>query len=626
MASTDPPATPTADLTATGGNGSSPPASPSESGRRSRTTVEFRIHGIGNQLPWHALGEPRTIPAIARDDADGIPTDSADPVGNQPDRFIMSFSPPEHTRHLWLINWARTSRRTARFSWFLAIPMTMVNVAGYMRPEGKNAPGRRLVPFSVHVVAGLMSVAVVVWLAVLAETVLKHAGGWQPWVVLLRIVATAAVLGAWRALRGHRPIRRSLAAVVALWFVWLYTWPFDVAEVLPWQPSAWPLVYWFVVAVTGLGVTVGIWGRWKYGETKAPLGAVAIHSVITLLVTLVLLTRPVRWTAPDWLPSWATVPPPARAACHTAVRFVPGWVCGPRVDVVMSVVVLSLGTAVALAGLLLVAHARTPALGRTPNLAGAALLLVLGPLLLHTVASVSRVSLDWLLSYVDHLVRYVSPGTAWPNPIAFRLVTPTDVQGRFVYGIDIVVLLMVAFVVAMTFTGYLVGRAHLGATAPSEGASLPHRIVQGLPAILAPTLGSGLIAFVLLAVGLALVTDESPPLPAWAALLVALLVQAAAFFVALLYSGRLARARDVLSRIADVAGFWPVTYTHSQGPRTVPMSCAASSMRSTGRVRTGQWSSGTAKDQCSPHAWSVACTKRPRSSRPRSDSSRAGAR
>jgi hypothetical protein len=37
-------------------------------------------------------------------------------------------------------------------------------------------------------------------------------------------------------------------------------------------------------------------------------------------------------------------------------------------------------------------------------------------------------------------------------------------------------------------------------------------------------------------------------------------VQAAALFIALQYSGRLAKAGDLLARVADVAGFWPVIY------------------------------------------------------------------
>lgn len=335
----------------------------------------------------------------------------------------------------------------------------------------------------------------------------------------------------------------------------------DAVHRVPWELSWWPRAYLVAAAAVGLAATAAGWLRWKFGVTKAPIGVVAAHSIITALATLLVLSRPVRWTPPDWLPGWAVVPTPGPAACDTAAYFEPGWVCGERVDLVSTVVVLSVATAVVMAVLLLLAHLRTPPTDRTPNLPGAALLLVLGPLLLHTLASVTRVSIDWLLSYVGYLVRFVSREAGWPNPIAFRVLTPSDVAGRFVYGIDIVVLLLVAFAAAVGLASYAVVRTHLGANPVVAGESRPHRIVQGLPTTLAPSLLAGLVAFAVAAsYGLARASDESSPLPGWAALFVVLLVQGAALFVALLYSGRLARARDVLSRIADVAGFWPVTF------------------------------------------------------------------
>lgn len=150
------------------------------------STVEFRIHGIGNHSPWSALGRPRRAGEGAYGGQSAAAVDASEvhsPALLANDGFVNSFSAPVVDEPLWLLNWARTSRRIASFAWFLAIPMTMVNVAGHMRSPERDDGGRLprgTVAASVHLAAVLVTVAVLTWVIVLAETVLKHMGGWGP--------------------------------------------------------------------------------------------------------------------------------------------------------------------------------------------------------------------------------------------------------------------------------------------------------------------------------------------------------------------------------------------------------------------------------------------------------------
>lgn len=79
--------------------------------------LEIRVHGIGDHDAWSALGSAPLA------DVPGGP--KADVT-----------CPPILPKHrLWLINWSRRSRRAAGLLWYVALPFSLVNVAGYMEPH-----------------------------------------------------------------------------------------------------------------------------------------------------------------------------------------------------------------------------------------------------------------------------------------------------------------------------------------------------------------------------------------------------------------------------------------------------------------------------------------------------------
>ncbi|MFB8138040.1 hypothetical protein [Streptomyces parvus] len=118
------------------------------------SSIEIRVHGVGDHGPLSALGSVGLEPSA------------------QTVKGIESYRKPEIPAHdLALVNWSRTSRGVAGFFWYLAIPFTLLNVVGYMKPAG----GRRAWYTSVTRTAGVLATAVLTaWLIVIAETVLEY--------------------------------------------------------------------------------------------------------------------------------------------------------------------------------------------------------------------------------------------------------------------------------------------------------------------------------------------------------------------------------------------------------------------------------------------------------------------
>lgn len=75
--------------------------------------IEIRVHGVGDQSGYRALGDPK---------------------GTALNGWVELRRPPVLPAHpLKLINWWRANRkRTGRIWWYLAFPFTLVNVAGRM--------------------------------------------------------------------------------------------------------------------------------------------------------------------------------------------------------------------------------------------------------------------------------------------------------------------------------------------------------------------------------------------------------------------------------------------------------------------------------------------------------------
>ena len=125
--------------------------------------IELRVHGIGDHDDWSELGTPRLV-------KDGSPRG---PDVAEPPRL------PGHP--LLLINWSRTSRKRTSWKWYLALPFTLVNAAGYMCQSSTadkvgttSGPAERQVRFVTVVTGLLLTVITYVWLVAIVETIARR--------------------------------------------------------------------------------------------------------------------------------------------------------------------------------------------------------------------------------------------------------------------------------------------------------------------------------------------------------------------------------------------------------------------------------------------------------------------
>ncbi|MFD6891145.1 hypothetical protein [Streptomyces sp. NPDC059957] len=118
--------------------------------------IEIRVHGVGDHGPLSALGSVGLEPSA------------------QPIEGIESYQKPQIPAHdLALVNWSRTSRGVAGFLWYLAIPFTLLNVVGYMKPAERQRGW-----YTVARLAGMLATVVLTaWLIVIMETVLEYVPG-----------------------------------------------------------------------------------------------------------------------------------------------------------------------------------------------------------------------------------------------------------------------------------------------------------------------------------------------------------------------------------------------------------------------------------------------------------------
>lgn len=114
--------------------------------------VEIRVHGIGNKELLDALGHPlfeRLNPACE-----------------------VATSPPVPSHRVRIVNWARSNTEfTKGFFWYIALPFTLINVVGYMRPPlGK----RYSFPICGALAGMVLTAAQVGWGVLLVETVVAY--------------------------------------------------------------------------------------------------------------------------------------------------------------------------------------------------------------------------------------------------------------------------------------------------------------------------------------------------------------------------------------------------------------------------------------------------------------------
>jgi hypothetical protein len=183
--------------------------------------VEVRVHGIGSHPPSAALGSlseevgatPNGAPASSGGDSQ---------TGTLPRRLGGQYLPPKipSGHDLVLTNWSRTSRSVARFLWYIALPITLVNVAARMRPNwrssGADDPSGELnagrsamlrlcggaVIVSAHAIAIALTILFVMWTTATLETIFLFTvhpindgsfGSWLPLIAAAILIASVLI-------------------------------------------------------------------------------------------------------------------------------------------------------------------------------------------------------------------------------------------------------------------------------------------------------------------------------------------------------------------------------------------------------------------------------------------------
>lgn len=88
-------------------------------------------------------------------------------LGVKDDDAALVTAPMPKGRSLWLVAWTRSSRTRNSFTWYLGLAFTLCNTAGHMRPPGR---GGALVNLAAGVFGSLLTVGAFLWSVVAAET------------------------------------------------------------------------------------------------------------------------------------------------------------------------------------------------------------------------------------------------------------------------------------------------------------------------------------------------------------------------------------------------------------------------------------------------------------------------
>ena len=478
-----------------------------------RTAVEFRVHGIGDHDDWSELGSPTLL-------VDGAP------------RHADIAEPPELPGHdLLLVNWARTSRRRSGWLWYLALPYTLVNAAGYMR-RPKADPDfvrvERQVRTTSVVVGVLLSVLTYVWSVAIVETIARRS--FLP-VTSTRIAGTEIAYGVGVLLVLVMLIRRTRpGARTAAWIVW------------------------------------------------TNVAAVAAATVAAILV------RPAHLRTASWVPDLFTTHGPSERFRPVAVgEPSPSFVIRvrngeivPYLDALTTVSIAAIAITVLLA---LVMIGRSLFLSKAERawsaVWGSVLALVSGVVLMVSAASSLRLFVDNFVFYLSNHRLLPWGGPLRSAPYDARVMLPPlnrEYATNDDYIIDLLAIIgilgAVAFVVALLLANLLpfgAGRPRFAGRTTKKAdpekakpAAVWHRnLVLTLPHTLAPAFG---LATLLALAGLYFVEREvdhgSPRSWLWT---VAAVQAASVWTVLVIVAGRsIDWIKKPFSMFADLVGFWPV--------------------------------------------------------------------
>lgn len=193
---------------------------------RPTRAAEIRVHGIGNHQPFSALGSPVNVR--------GMPV-----RGGRATEVVREDS---QTRHqIWFVAWTRTARAINGISWYLAVPFTLSNTAGHMRPQAERpAGGHRTI---VILFGLLLTLGAYLWTVTLAETVAYRL---FPESDITKVAPLAVVTAAWVAGFWFRHFGGGLRRQMLK------------REKYPEIKSPHPLVLWHMFLVVGTAVFIGV--------------------------------------------------------------------------------------------------------------------------------------------------------------------------------------------------------------------------------------------------------------------------------------------------------------------------------------------------------------------------------
>lgn len=505
--------------------------------------VEIRVHGIGDHNNWSSLGSARDLVNGQRREREK--------KGWAPETAL----PPELPDHeLWLINWSRTSRRHLRWLWYVALPYTLVNVAGYMLPrrwQGDSEPdgrrssvGTRFQRGAVSFVGLLLTLCTFVWSVALLETIARRIFTLttsSPWTGrILAIVVGIAMCGGMVARAKKRP-----------------------------------------------DADTGRLNRW-------------FHMAVVTLATVVALFRPAHWSGNGnaffrgfvtWGPGGASAQQVLRnlGGSKTCQDLKDEGVLVRLLDPVTIVAVASVALAafcsltLALGGWrrLCIERSRAKAEGAVSSSSGAtglfgsAIALLAAVLMFNGVASALRLAFDNGLSYLSN--HQLLPG-AGDRPYADfggRGVLPSLLPAcsdRDDYVIDLIPLLGIAGAVSLGLALFLVNLSKHGAgkhvslfklgcpAAPKERAERVHRLVATLPWTLPRACALGLLFFGILVFIEAYFLFPDDHRFLWNVAVVSIQVLSVVTLVLVFALSLFTKLRNVLAMLGDVIGFWPMAW------------------------------------------------------------------
>lgn len=487
-----------------------------DANQRAGGGTEVRVHGIGDHDPWSALGSPTLV-------TDGFP--------RAPDVASPPLLPVHSVR---LVNWSRKSRKVAGLLWYVALPFTLVNAAGFMRSPGDEPtsdedpsrpgpapPGYTAAAACTGVLLTLLSY---VWALALIDTFARRA-----------FVGVTSSLGA--------------GPVLAL--------------------------------LLGVALCTALFARASRPEVCVPHWLVAAHVAVVVVATaLSTLSRPSHWQVPRGVPGLFTTWGPSATfrkvldgqPVPTFEQRIESGELVPYLDVVLATSIVAIAVVTVAAAVVLTrGFIKTVRSDQATQEFGAAVALPSAVLLFVSVASALRLFLDNGLYY---LARHNIWPTQGPDPVSapFRareILPPLNTlyAGRDDWLVDLLPLIGLLAIASLALTFLCANLLPSGAgrprsarlgDSPKERAVWKRDLVLTLPNTSGPALAAGALLW-LGATGLVFWWVLTGSAHVWSVCVV--LVQAISVItVVLVVAGRGVTAiRKTFGLTADIVGFWPVT-------------------------------------------------------------------